>query len=569
MDIPSGHGRQPGHTHDLLFSKERNIIHDMNIIYHLRAVTLIGQICLAGAVTAPLAAAAISLTGSGLAGCRKASRLGWASAAAAVIATIVVALNGPYTLTLNAIHGNPVFGLIANQLTVTLLLLVCVVGALVQSFAGRYLQTDRSAPKFFAATNAVVASMAIVCTSATVALLVAAWVAAGLAFVVATGYRSELPGVRASARLTLKMFALGDTALVVALILIWIQAGNVSLLHPVLTASVASRLGKLSTVIALLVVTAALTRSAQGLLGRWMPATVSAPTPVSALLHAGVVNGGGILLLRLSALSSNSILAMSVAFTIAILTAIVATTVMSRKADVKGSLAFSTMGQMGFMLAECTAGAYIAALLHLIGHAMYKATMFFSSGSQVSRAGQAPATPAKKVSTPVRIAATTATATATLIIMVMVPGILTHHGEIILLAFVAATVAAACWSWWELCPVTPRTTIFWTIAMLGAGGLYGLAAGMLGNWIAPALPSAGSGVLSPWWLLSIVAASLAIAGVNQIPAVRNWLQALLIDIGTPSTSITGGGNQIGITGNRENLPEYVYETSGTWSGNAA
>ncbi len=529
----------------------------------------IGQISLVGAVILPLAAAAVSLAGNSLSGCRKAARLGWTSAAAATLATIMVALNGPFVAAVNGKHGNPILGLVANQLTVTLLVLVCVVGALVQSFSVRYLQADKSAPRFFAVTNIVIASMAIVCTSATAALLVAAWVTAGLAFVMATGYRSDLPGVRSSARLTLKMFVIGDTALVVALILIWTQAGNVSLLHSALSASAGSRLDKLSTVIALLIVIAALTRSAQGLLGRWMPGTVSAPTPVSALLHAGVVNGGGILLLRLSSLSSNSILAMSVAFAIAILTAVVATTVMSRKADVKGSLAFSTMGQMGFMLAECTVGAYIAALLHLIGHAMYKATMFFGSGSQVYRSGQTPATPAKKVSIPLRLAATLVTVAATVAIMVMAPGILTHHGEIILLAFVAATVAATCWSWWSLCPATPRTTILWTAAMLLAGGLYGLAVSALGGWMAPALPSAGSGVLSPWWLLSIAAASLAIAGINQIPVVRNWLQALLIDIGATSANIADGKKLIGIANSGEDLSGDFYEASGTWSGNAA
>ncbi len=531
--------------------------------------TLIGKICLIGAVVVPLVAVAVSVVDDGLSCRRRAARLGWVSAAAAIVATIMVALNGPYSVTLNGGNGSPVFGLLANQLTVTLLVLVCVVGALVQSFAVRYLQADQVAKRFFAATNAVVASMAIVCTSATALVLVAAWVTAGLAFVAATGYRSDLPGVRASARLTLKMFTLGDTALVIAMILIWMQAGNVSLLHPALAASVTGRLSKLSTVIALLVVIAALTRSAQGVLGRWMPGTVSAPTPVSALLHAGVVNGGGILLIRFSALSSNSVLAMSAAFAVAILTAIVATTIMSRKADVKGSLAFSTMGQMGFMLAECTVGAYIAALLHLIGHAMYKATMFFGSGSQIPRAGRAPAPPVKRVSTPIRLAATVITAAGSLAVMVIVPRVLSHHGEFIIMAFVAATVAAICWSWWGLCPATPRTIIFWTIGMLGAGGLYGLVAGLLGNWMMPALPSVGSGVLSPWWLLSVALAGIAIAGIDQVPAARNWLQALLIDIGTPSTSIMIGGERGRIRGGQDSLPEYSYETSSTWSGNAA
>ena len=139
--------------------------------------------------------------------------------------------------------------------------------------------------------------------------------------------------------------------------------------------------------VALLVVVAALARCAQGPFGPWLPGTVAAPTPVSALLHAGFVNGGGILLIRTGAIASSSSVALVVAFAVAAATAVVATAIMAQRSDVKSELAYSTMGQMGFMVAECAVGAFGAGLVHLIGHALYKATLFLGSGAQMPRPG--------------------------------------------------------------------------------------------------------------------------------------------------------------------------------------
>ena len=132
---------------------------------------------------------------------------------------------------------------------------------------------------------------------------------------------------------------------------------------------------------------AALARCAQGPFGPWLPGTVAAPTPVSALLHAGFVNGGGILLIRTGAIASSSAVAMVVAFAVAAATAVVATAIMAQRSDVKSELAYSTMGQMGFMVAECAVGAFGAGVVHLIGHALYKATLFLGSGAQMPRPG--------------------------------------------------------------------------------------------------------------------------------------------------------------------------------------
>ncbi|MHB1516968.1 MAG: proton-conducting transporter transmembrane domain-containing protein [Acidimicrobiales bacterium] len=532
---------------------------------------VLGELCLVGAVAAPLVGAVVSVAGGGAPQprCRTAAGLGWVSALLAIAAATSVALGGPFGATLNGPFGRSLLGLWADQLTVTLLVLVCGVGAVVQSFSVRYLQADRTAPLFFAATNVVVAAMAVVCTSVTAPVLVAAWVAAGIGFVAVAGARPDLPGVRASARRTLGMFALGDLALVAAVVMIWVRAGNVDLVSAGALQGAAGHLGGLSSVVALLIVAAALTRSAQGPLGRWLPGTVSAPTPASALLHAGVVNGGGILLVRLGALAGDSTLAMVAAFAVAGLTATVATAVMTRKADVKGSLVFSTMGQMGFMVAECAVGAYLAAVVHLVGHGMYKAALFFGSGSQVPRTGQAPVAPTTSISTPARVVLTGITTATGVGVMVAIPGVLAHRGGVVLLVFTAATATAAGWAWWARRPASTRLTALWAAAMLGAGALYGLVIGGLGRWIGPSLPIAGAGTLSPWWLLGVAGAGLAVAGLIRVPGAKRWLVATLVDAGAPPVALPMREDRSGGHGAWSGSPGSAPEVAGSWAKSAA
>ena len=493
------------------------------------------QSLLAAAVLMPMVGSAIAVLGARVSNRRRriATELGWMSALLAVGTAVAVALRGSFGIALGGAHGQPLLGLWADPLTATLLVLICGVGAVVQSYGLRYLQADPKAERFVAAANMVVTAMAVVSTSITVAGLVAAWVVAGIGFVVVVGARPDLPGVRTSARRTLGMFVLGDAALVGAAVIIWLRAGNVDVVSSYAVRLAAGAIGGFSGAVALLIVVAALSRSAQGPFGRWLPGTVSAPTPASALLHAGVVNGGGILLIRLGALAGDSIFAMIVAFTVAAGTAIVATALMTRKPDVKGALVFSTMGQMGFMIAECAVGAYLAALVHLVGHGMYKATLFFGSGSQVSRLGEESIAPARAGSTLVRLLAAGTMTVATVGVMTTIPGVLEHRGGAVLLVFTAATAAAAGWAWWAQRPGSLGVTVAWVASMLAAGALYGLVLGGLGDWIGPALPITGIGTLSPWWLLIMGVGGLAIAGLLRISSIRRRLVASLIAAGAP------------------------------------
>ncbi|MCL4108111.1 UNVERIFIED_CONTAM: hypothetical protein GTU68_012847 [Idotea baltica] len=113
---------------------------------------------------------------------------------------------------------------------------------------------------------------------------------------------------------------------------------------------------------------------------------MEAPTPVSALMHAGIVNAGGYLLIRMSPIVSLSPAAMWSVAGIGAFTAIMAAIVMLPQTSVKGSLAWSTIAQMGFMMLQCGLGAFSAAMLHIIAHSLYKAHAFLSSGSVMAEA---------------------------------------------------------------------------------------------------------------------------------------------------------------------------------------
>jgi len=130
-------------------------------------------------------------------------------------------------------------------------------------------------------------------------------------------------------------------------------------------------------------VLAAVLKCAQFPFHGWLIQVMEAPTPVSALLHAGIVNAGAFLVIRMSPIMSLSAPAMDALAVIGLTTLAVASLVMLTQTSIKVSLAWSTSAQMGFMLLEAGLGLYSLALLHLVAHSLYKAHAFLASGSSV------------------------------------------------------------------------------------------------------------------------------------------------------------------------------------------
>ena len=127
-----------------------------------------------------------------------------------------------------------------------------------------------------------------------------------------------------------------------------------------------------ATAVTLLLFIGAMGKSAQFPLHLWLPGSLFAPTPVHALLHAGIINAGGFLINRLAPLFGMSSTTLHVAFVIGTLTAVLGATMMLAQNDIKKTLGFSTIGQMGYMIMECGLGAFSLAVFHLIAHGLFK-----------------------------------------------------------------------------------------------------------------------------------------------------------------------------------------------------
>ncbi len=148
-----------------------------------------------------------------------------------------------------------------------------------------------------------------------------------------------------------------------------------------------------TTAVTSLMFIGAMGKSAQFPLHLWLPGSLFAPTPVHALLHAGIINAGGFLINRLAPLFGLSSTTLHIAFVVGTLTAILGATMMLVQNDIKKTLGFSTIGQMGYMIMECGLGAFSLAVFHLIAHGLFKGTVFLNCGNVIHKARQEPALP--------------------------------------------------------------------------------------------------------------------------------------------------------------------------------
>lgn len=306
---------------------------------------------------------------------------GAALALAAVLAA-VVATGAPATATLWASDGAVLAGLRANRVAAVLLVLIVGVSWIVQRFAQRSLRGDARAGRFAVLAGLLTTAAAATAAAATLIGLAVAWTATSIALcaliALYRGYDAAEEGVRRTAT----ALAIGDAALWSAVVLLTLEHGSIDLAR--LADAPFAVDGTSGVLIGLLFLVAAGARSAQVPFQGWLPATLASPTPVSALLHAGVVNAGAVLLLAVSPILTQVPVVMYAAIVVGAVTAIVGTALMLARPDVKGALAQSTVAQMGFMIMTCGFGAWAAAVLHLAAHGTYKATRFLNSGTAVA-----------------------------------------------------------------------------------------------------------------------------------------------------------------------------------------
>ncbi|MGD2020182.1 MAG: NADH-quinone oxidoreductase subunit L [Thiohalocapsa sp.] len=322
-----------------------------------------------------------------------ATGVAWGAFALAVIAFASYAaapgFGSAQTLNLFAIGlpfgiGDFAIGVFVNAVTVIMLTLVSLVGAVVTTYARTYMAGDAGEGHFHKWLMLTLAAILTLLVSSNLLMFALAWMATSLNLHRLLLFYPERRAAQMAAHKKFVFSRIGDASLFIAVLLIGASVHTLD--FATLFAAMETVEGPLPLgleVAAWLIALAAILKCAQFPFHGWIIQVMEAPTPVSALLHAGIVNAGAFLVIRMSPVMSVSGGALEALAVVGLVTLAVASLVMLTQTSIKVSLAWSTSAQMGFMLMEAGLGLYSLALLHLVAHSLYKAHAFLASGSSV------------------------------------------------------------------------------------------------------------------------------------------------------------------------------------------
>lgn len=261
-------------------------------------------------------------------------------------------------------------------------LFVLTIGLVVQRYSIRYMYGDRSYRAYFFLLTLTTSAASFAWLSDDVRLLLFSWGLTLTGLTLLFRLNKEWNGVRIAASISFRMFALSWLALLIAAAWISQMTGHWQL-SLALTNDGLSQLNAWDRHgISFLLILAVIIPAAQFPFQRWLLASAVVPTPVSAVMHAGLVNVGGILLARFAPLFSGSF-APVLLLIISSISVLIGTGIILVHVDYKRQLVGSTIAQMGFMLIQCALGAYLAAIIHLILHGLFKAALFLQAGSAI------------------------------------------------------------------------------------------------------------------------------------------------------------------------------------------
>jgi len=272
--------------------------------------------------------------------------------------------------------------LATNQFGAWVSLLVQLLGCAIGIYSSNHLKGELRQPVYMAALAAVLAAVHLLLLANHWLVLIAAWAIIQYAMQYLLCFYDDRPFALLAAHKKMVTDRAADLLLIVAATLAWSQvgSGSFSALWAYIAAGHASALLACSGICLVLAVIA---RTALMPVHGWLVQVMEAPTPVSALLHAGVVNLGGYVLVLFAPLLGVSLAARWLLVVFGLVSAVVAGLVLLTRVSQKVHLAWSTIAQMGFMLLECGLGLYMFAALHLLGHSLYKAHSFLNASSAV------------------------------------------------------------------------------------------------------------------------------------------------------------------------------------------
>jgi NADH-quinone oxidoreductase subunit L len=288
-----------------------------------------------------------------------------------------------------AIGGlNLTFGLILDQLTVIMLVVVSGVSLLVQIYGQAYMHGDKSYTRYFAYMSLFTASMLGLVLSQNMVQMFVFWELVGISSYLLIGFWMDRPSAAAAAKKAFLMTRFGDFGFLLGILYLYSINPAYMDIETLYGAIEAEEIAvTVATWVALGLFAGAVGKSAQFPLHSWLPDAMEGPTSVSALIHsATMVTAGVFLVARFFPLFEYSDMMTLVAL-VGGFTAVFAATMGLVANDIKRVLAYSTISQLGYMMLALGIGAYAPAIFHLFTHAFFKAALFLGAGSVHHAAG--------------------------------------------------------------------------------------------------------------------------------------------------------------------------------------
>ena len=290
-----------------------------------------------------------------------------------------------------------------DQLSVLMLLVITGVGLLIHVYSVGYMEHDPGVARFFSYMNLFIFSMALLVLAANMIILIIGWAAVALSSYLLIGFWYERESAVLAARKAFITQVIGDVALVIAAILIFVNlravpacpsnekcAGLPQALHTLSLPQIFAHAGSLGagspliTLICILLAVGAFAKSAQFPLHTWLPDAMEGPTPVSALIHAAtMVTAGVYLIARFHVLFALAPIASGMVACVGMGTAVMAGFIALSQVDIKRVIAYSTMSQIGLMIFAVGIGAYAAGMYQFLLHAFFKALLFLAAGNVI------------------------------------------------------------------------------------------------------------------------------------------------------------------------------------------
>ena len=274
-------------------------------------------------------------------------------------------------------------GFLVDPLSVTWVLFVTGIGALIHLYSIGYMHGDPRYPQYFAYLNLFLFSMLMLVLGNNFMVTFLGWEGVGLCSYLLISFWFEKKENATAGKKAFVTNRIGDWGFLVAMFLTFLTFG--SLRYTEVLPEAAGLAAGTATALALLYFVAAVGKSAQLPLFVWLPDAMAGPTPVSALIHAAtMVTAGVYLMVRINPIlfAADPWVGDLIAW-VGVITAFVAATAAVAQNDIKRVLAYSTISQLGFMFLAVGTGAYVAAVFHVVTHAFFKALLFLGSGSVI------------------------------------------------------------------------------------------------------------------------------------------------------------------------------------------